>query len=50
MVHQKDPGLAKAFADAGYSEILDETGIVRSGKAEGMIVGTLLAKWMGKKY
>ncbi len=50
VVHQKDPGLAKAFADAGYSELLDETGVVRSGKAEGMIVGTLLAKWLGKKY
>lgn len=50
VVHQKDPGLAKAFAESGYGEILDETGIVRSGKAEGMIVGTLLAKWLGKKY
>jgi mannosyl-3-phosphoglycerate synthase len=50
VVHQKEPGLAKAFADSGYGEILDETGIVRSGKAEGMIVGTLLAKWLGKKY
>ncbi len=50
VVHQKDPGLAKAFVEAGYSELLDETGIVRSGKAEGMIVGTLLAKWLGKKY
>lgn len=50
VVHQKDPGLGKAFVDAGYPELVDETGIVRSGKAEGMIVGTLLAKWMGKKY
>lgn len=50
VVHQKDPGLAKAFVDAGYSEIIDEQGLVRSGKAEGMIVGTLMAKWMGKKY
>ncbi len=50
VVHQKDPGLAKAFADAGYPHLLDKTGVVRSGKAEGMIVGTLLAKWLGKKY
>jgi mannosyl-3-phosphoglycerate synthase len=50
VVHQKDPGLAKAFVDADYSELIDETGLVRSGKAEGMIVGTLMAKWLGKKY
>lgn len=50
VVHQKDPGLAKAFVDAGYSELIDEQGLVRSGKAEGMIVGTLMAKWLGKKY
>lgn len=50
VVHQKDPGLGRAFVDSGYSELVDETGIVRSGKAEGMIVGTLLAKWMGKKF
>lgn len=49
IVHQKDPGLARAFAEAGYTEILDEQGLVRSGKAEGMIMGTLLAKWLGKK-
>ncbi len=50
VVHQKDPGLAKAFVDAGYTDLIDESGLVRSGKAEGMIVGTLLAKWLGKKY
>ncbi len=50
VVHQKDPGLAKAFVDAGYSDLIDEEGLVRSGKAEGMIVGTLVAKWLGKKF
>lgn len=50
VVHQKDPTLARAFAEAGYSEILDDDGLVRSGKAEGMIMGTLMAKWLGKKY
>lgn len=49
IVHQKDPLLARAFAEAGYSEILDEKGLIRSGKAEGMILGTLLAKWLGKE-
>ena len=33
VVHQKDPGLAKAFVDAGYADLIDEKGLVRSGKA-----------------
>lgn len=49
IVHQKDPGLALAMADAGYPEIIDDKGLIRSGKAEGMILGTLLAKWLGKE-
>ncbi len=50
VVHQKDPGIARAFTESGYPELIDEHGLVRSGKAEGMIMGTLLAKWLGKKY
>lgn len=51
IVHQKDPLLASAFEHAGYSHLLDdETGLVRDGKAEGMIIGTLLARLAGKKY
>ncbi len=49
IVHQKDPGLARAFAEAGYDSILDDKGLIRSGKAEGMILGTLLARWLGKE-
>lgn len=50
VVHQKDPVVARAFAAAGYHDILDETGLVRNGKAEGMIMGTLLARMMGRRY
>ena len=50
VVHQKDPIIAKAFAEAGYHDILDDNGLVRNGKAEGMIMGTLLARMMGRKY
>lgn len=50
VVHQKDPGIAKAIELAGYGELLDDKGLVRSGKAEGMIMGTLLARWINKKY
>jgi mannosyl-3-phosphoglycerate synthase len=50
MTHQKDEALAKAFRKAGYTAILDDTDLVRSGKAEGMIVGIALAKLCGKTY
>ncbi|CAI1491899.1 Mannosyl-3-phosphoglycerate synthase [Thermococcus nautili] len=49
MVHQKDPGLAKAFKKTGYTGILDGDS-VRSGKGEGMLIGLLLAKAIGAKY
>lgn len=50
IVHQKDERLSQALADCGYSLILDENGLVRSGKAEGMIIGILLALVLGKEY
>jgi mannosyl-3-phosphoglycerate synthase len=50
IVHQKDPRLAEALAVCGYSQILDEAGLVRSGKAEGMIIGILLAEVLGREY
>ncbi len=50
IMHQKDPHLGEALADCEYSQILDENGLVRSGKAEGMIIGILLALVLGKEY
>jgi len=50
IVHQKDPRLGEALQAAGYPELLDDQGLVRDGKAEGMIVGMLLAKMIGKDY
>lgn len=50
IVHQKDPVFAELFDEANYHSILNEEGQVRDGKAEGMIIGTLLAKLAGKKY
>jgi mannosyl-3-phosphoglycerate synthase len=49
-VHQKDTVFAEAFKEAGYTHILDDAGNIKSGKAEGMILGTVLAKLLGKKY
>lgn len=50
IVHQKDPLLAKAFKKAGYKGILNKKGEIRDGKAEGMIIGKILALLAGKKY
>jgi mannosyl-3-phosphoglycerate synthase len=50
IVHQKDRHWAKAFKNAGYNCILNKKGEIRDGKAEGMIIGTILAKLAGKKY
>ncbi len=50
MIHQKDPHLAEAMAYCGYSELLDDKGMVRSGKSEGMIIGILLALLLEKEY
>jgi mannosyl-3-phosphoglycerate synthase len=50
VIHQKDPGLGLAFKETKYDAILDKTGLVRDGKGEGMIIGTILAKMMGCEY
>lgn len=50
IAHQKDPLLAKAFQEANYESILTKDGKIRNGKAEGMLIGTMLAKLAGKKY
>ncbi len=51
VVHQQDKAIAEAFRRGGYEDILDpHTGLVRSGKAEGMILATMLARLAGRKY
>ena len=50
ILHQKDPILAEACKAAGYEKILDKKGVVKNGKAEGMILATFLAAISGKKY
>lgn len=51
VVHQKDPCLAEACRQAGYISLLDEsTGLVKDGKAEGMILATLLTRLNGRQY
>lgn len=50
IIHQKDPGAGFAFSEVGYESILDDKGFVRDGKGEGMILGILISKWLGKRY
>lgn len=50
IVHQKDPAVAAAFMEAGYPEILGEDKLIRSGKSEGMVLGVVLAKVLGKEF
>ena len=49
-VHQKDPAIAEALAEAGYDALLGEDGLVRDGKSEAMLMGLLMAKAAGKEY
>ncbi|MEM3798335.1 MAG: mannosyl-3-phosphoglycerate synthase [Candidatus Bathyarchaeia archaeon] len=50
IIHQQDPGLSETFRSAGFDSILNKTGSIRSGKAEAMVIGVLLAKMLGKEY
>src|SRR5262245_43215746 len=49
-VHQRDPGLAAAVTAAGMPELIDDEGLVRSGKGEAMLVGMALAAMSGRGY
>lgn len=49
-VHQRDPGLAAAMKAAGATDLIDDTGLLRSGKGEGMLVGLALAALTGRRY
>jgi mannosyl-3-phosphoglycerate synthase len=50
ILHQKDAGLSDALRYVGYNSIFGPDDAVRNGKAEGMIIGMLLAKAAGKEY
>jgi mannosyl-3-phosphoglycerate synthase len=50
VVHQRDPAIGEILKKVGYTSILDSSGNVRAGKAEGMVIGILLAKMYEKDY
>lgn len=49
-VHQRDPGLAAAVKAAGAIELIDEAGLVRSGKGEAMFIGLAMAALTGRRH
>ena len=50
ILHQRDEGVAETLRDVGYTDMLGADNLVRNGKAEGMVLGMLLAKMAGKDY
>src|ERR671919_1344778 len=50
ILHQKDPGLSEALRHVNYNGLFGPDDTIRNGKAEGMIIGMLLAKAAGKEY
>jgi mannosyl-3-phosphoglycerate synthase len=49
-LHQRDPGLAAAVKAAGAPELIDDDGLLRSGKGEAMFAGVALAALTGRRY
>ncbi|MEM2021492.1 MAG: mannosyl-3-phosphoglycerate synthase [Zestosphaera sp.] len=50
VIHQKDPVVSELLKD-GVPELVDESkGVVRDGKGEGLLLGTLVAEGLGSKY
>ncbi len=50
IVHQQDLGLAEVLKKTGYDSILDSQDRIRGGKAEGMVLGLIVAKMYNKDY
>lgn len=50
IIHQKDPILAKALSESGYTELLGDDGLLKNGKCEGMIAALLLAMLLKRSY
>jgi mannosyl-3-phosphoglycerate synthase len=48
--HQKDEALAAALKEVGYTELLGDDGLLRSGKSEAMMAAMLMAMVAKKDY
>ncbi len=50
VVHQRDPAWGEALRGTPLEALLDEEGLVRYGKGEGMLLGFLVGAWLGARY
>src|SRR5919112_4508928 len=50
IIHQRDEGLAETLREVNYNELIGSDQLIRNGKAEGMVLGMLLAKMAQKEY
>lgn len=50
IAHQRSPRTAEMFKAGGYADLLGDDGLLRNGKAEGMLAGIALAKILNKRY
>ncbi|MFC1917194.1 mannosyl-3-phosphoglycerate synthase [Chloroflexota bacterium] len=50
IIHQKDPLLAQALSESGYPDLLGDDGLVRNGKAEGMVAAMVMSMSLKKEY
>jgi mannosyl-3-phosphoglycerate synthase len=50
IIHQRDEGLAETLRELNYNELIGSDQLIRNGKAEGMVLGMLLAKMANKEY
>ena len=50
ILHQRDEGVAQTLREVEYIDPIGSDGLVRNGKAEGMILGMLIAKMAKKTY
>jgi mannosyl-3-phosphoglycerate synthase len=50
IIHQRGAGISAAFREAGMPQLIDTSGLIRSGKGEGLLVGTALAKLAGREF
>ena len=50
VIHQRDPAWGRVLRGTPLEAMLDEEGLVRYGKGEGMLLGFMLAAWLGARY
>ncbi len=50
IMHQRDPAWGSVLRGTRLEPLLDEGGLVRLGKGEGMLLGFLAAVWLGSEY